>query len=87
MDIYCKRCGEPMEVFTFYHELTKAQQKRMQAGKGCDYCADKPQVEPNGRAAAASLVADIMPDDDVDGIASMLGDMEWLLGGSFDDLI
>lgn len=80
MDIYCSKCGEPWEIDSIHdvaEELQFSFDEALKAFKkqGCEILgASHGEVNEN-RAAAVSVLFDIMGDD-VDGIAAMLEDFD-----------
>lgn len=92
MDIYCPRCGEPTDI-DYLHEVALVREENGTPGatfrdvmrdyqcRGCVALGDS-QCDPadNPRAAFMALAAGAMFDvcgDDIDGAASLLGDLAW----------
>lgn len=92
MDLYCPKCAEPWEVETLhemadytdsptpitFHEANARFQR-----EGCEAfgCPHNTETMGSFRAQAAGVLSDLLGDD-VDGIASMLEDAEFI--GMFD---
>lgn len=80
MDIYCSKCGEPWEIDSIHdvaEELQFSFDETMKAFKkqGCEILGASHGPINENRAAAVSVLFDIMGDD-VDGIAAMLEDFD-----------
>lgn len=83
-DIYCPRCGEPWEIDTF-HDVAEEQSITFRQALDrfyTDGCAatgwtGECAVRTNGRTMAMGALAELMGDD-VDGIAALMGDFEYL---------
>ena len=46
MDVYCKRCGEPWDLYGVNNgDMTDEEKKRFWAGQGCPCCVGKPAPE------------------------------------------
>jgi len=98
MDIYCTRCGEPWELDFIHDRVDEMKQdgetvngqeptfKRVKDDfirRGCvalggGHCESSPSL----RTEAMSALADVLGDD-VDGIASMMDDLDFM--GMLDD--
>lgn len=86
-DIYCHLCGEPVEIDYLHdvaadHDVTFSQALEAFRIHGCP--ALDSTCNPQGdkrRAYIAGIAADLLGDD-VDGIASMMDDAEYM--GMFD---
>jgi len=85
MDIYCKRCGEPWDLYGVEHgDMTDEECRRFWRGKGCPSCYRKPIEEQPFRGQLTTVLHDVLGDD-LDGLASELEDAESLLGEDFWD--
>jgi len=74
MDIYCKVCGEPWGIPV---DMTKEELSNMLTGYGCPCCKGrKPEATPP-QAELMGIAQDLMGDD-LDGIASMMDDAEFM---------
>lgn len=83
MDVYCPKCGEPVEL-DYFHDVaadTRSTYSAVRddfARRGCaaidGRCNDRPD---KSRASAAAAMFDVMGDD-ADGIAAMLEDFDYL---------
>lgn len=81
MDVYCPKCGEPVEL-DYFHDVaadtssTYSAVRDDFARRGCaaigGRCNDRPDED---RALAAAALFEIMGDD-ADGVAAMLEDAE-----------
>ncbi len=80
MDVYCRHCGEPSDVYHVEHDMELRFRKMFKAGKGCDCCEGKGSPANNGTTERADIIAELLGDD-LDGQAAMLDDM----GFMFDD--
>jgi len=80
MDVYCPRCGEPFDV----NEFENSTQRRIFFAKGCGVALGEEQCPDTGsmRALASATMAECLGDD-IDGIAAMLDDFDYL--GMLDD--
>lgn len=88
MDVYCAKCAEPWDVYTVYHELgdcddgntsNKEAHALFAKGQGCPSCRwgkDAPKERPL-KAEASSVMMDLLGDD-LDGVASMMDDCEYM---------
>lgn len=82
MDVYCPRCGEPIDVFEF-HDLASAQgttleeTKRRFALGGCNAVGLRCSTPPDRLRAEASNALLGLLGDDFDGTAAMLEDAEY----------
>jgi type II secretory ATPase GspE/PulE/Tfp pilus assembly ATPase PilB-like protein len=87
MDVYCQHCDEPYDVYSAHHELGDDNLDSMQAkndfisGKGCPSCnwGKKGDSTNSFKSEAMSAMSDILGDD-IDGMASMLDDYEYMFG-------
>ena len=83
MDVYCPRCAEPCDIDEFHYvdDMTfdQARTTFFDRSKGCGVLfGGKPCTPDNSlRAEASAALSDILGDD-VDGIASMLDDFEYI---------
>jgi hypothetical protein len=88
MDIYCPKCGEPIELDCLHDEadeqgITFSQVRDNYAVKGCEaltvygFSGGHAQEVGGMRAMASAAMFDIMGDD-VDGVASMMDDFDYL---------
>lgn len=83
MDIYCVRCGEPVEL-DYLHDVAAEQESTYSVvlaafqSKGCE-ALGQPQCQrdPSMRSEAMSAMFDILGDD-VDGAASMMEDFDFM---------
>ncbi len=83
MDVYCKRCGEPWDVYGVQHgDLTDEERQRFWKGEGCPACYGKPVEKRPFRAEATAALHEVLGDD-IDGLAAELDDAEFLLGEDF----
>lgn len=82
-DIYCHLCGEPVEIDYLHdvaedHDVTFSQMFADFTKHGCTalgaVCNPTPVL---GRALLARIAAELLSDD-VDGIASMMDDAEYM---------
>ena len=81
MDLICPVCGEPWDLDTLHEmgdwvneKLTFSQALKRFANKGCEAFGCKHNETPDKDAAeTSSMLFDILGDD-VDGIASCIGD-------------
>jgi hypothetical protein len=80
MDVYCPRCGEPMDPDEFHDvsDLTYQQAQRKFFSEGCGMLFNgKPCEERKSlRTEASTILAELLGDD-VDGIAAMMEDFEF----------
>ena len=85
MDVYCKRCGEPWDLYGVLHgDLTDTERDRFWRGEGCPSCHGKAVEKRPLRAELTTALHDLLGDD-VDGLAAELEDAEFMLGGEFWD--
>lgn len=82
MDIYCKRCGEPYDIFSLTDDMTPEEAGRFKRGEGCPCCYGKPVEKQPFRAQLASALGGILGDD-VDGLAAEMEDAEAMMGKEF----
>jgi len=83
MDVYCKRCGEPWDLYGVQHgDLTATERDRFWSGEGCPSCHGKAVEKRPLRADLTSALHEILGGD-VDGLAAELEDAEFLLGREF----
>lgn len=83
MDVYCKRCGEPWDLYGVEHgDMTPVERKRFWAGMGCPSCYGKPIEKCPLRAELTATLHDVLGDD-LDGLAAELDDAEFWLGKEF----
>jgi hypothetical protein len=83
MDVYCKRCGEPWDLYGVQHgDMTATERDSFWSGEGCPSCHGKAVEKRPLRADLTSALHEILGDD-VDGLAAELEDAEFLLGGEF----
>jgi hypothetical protein len=82
MDIYCINCGEPWEL---YNDGEVEPAYKMALGGVCPACNGDPAKAGRSGAKQAEATAALISilGDDVDGIASMLDDFEYI--GGFND--
>ena len=85
MDVYCKRCGEPWDVYGVDHgDMTEDERRRFWSGEGCPSCYGKPVKNRPFRAELTTALHEALGDD-TDGLAAELEDAEFLLGEEFWD--
>jgi hypothetical protein len=89
MDIYCQRCDEPWEVYYVEHDMDiedagkgrngMTPKEMFKAGVGCPCCdwGNKAPEKQSLRGQAMSLMSEMLGDD-VDGMASMMDDFEYM---------
>lgn len=87
MDIYCPRCAEPIDADELHsvYDLDNGKKLSYQVARqrffsgGCGLLFDGQQCEDTKslRGLASSIAADLLGDD-VDGIAAMLEDFDYL---------
>lgn len=84
MDVYCPRCAEPWDPYEFHdvaveQETTYDAIRRRFFTEGCGVTfGGRPCAESDSLRAQASGVLAEMLGDDVDGIAAMLDDFEYM---------
>lgn len=82
MDLFCPVCSEPMDVLSL-HDFVGDSAEDFQDAKniffssGCGTLFGKPCVENRTLRSEATLALEELMGDDVDGIASMLEDLEY----------
>ena len=87
MDVYCQHCNEPWDTWEVYNELGDENISDLDAkmdflkGIGCPSCHWGKLGQPKDSfiSAAMDAMSDILGDD-VDGMASMLDDYEYMFG-------
>ena len=84
MDIYCPNCGEPCDIYHLNNDMEPKFRDMFKAGKGCDCCEGKPQEKKPLRASLTAVAMDLLGDD-LDGVASVLDDYEYISGSDFWD--
>lgn len=77
MDVYCRHCGEPCDVYHLEHDMEPEFRKMFKEGKGCDSCEGKGPKLNNKLTLAMEVTSDLLGDD-FDGIASMMDDFEYV---------
>ena len=80
MDIFCQYCAEPFDILHITDEFTPAENKAFYAGAGCTACnwgQDQTRKSKSMTAAAMTALSDVMGSD-VDGMAAMMEDFEYL---------
>ncbi len=83
MDVYCKRCGEPFDLYGVNNDdLTEEERKRFWAGQGCPCCYGKPVEKRPFRAELQEALEGILGDD-YDGLAAEMEDAEAMFGDEF----
>jgi len=84
MDLYCKRCGEPWDFLgvTDCLDMTHSEKDSFLKGDGCPCCAGKPVEETPLRAQLAAVAQELLGDD-LDGLAAVMDDAEFLMGEAF----
>lgn len=89
MDIYCPKCGEPIEIDALHEraeELTIEGDRdwsfedvrKAFYSTGCEALGMTHNAQPRAFAASASAALMEMLGDDIDGVGSMLGDFEYM---------
>jgi len=79
MDIYCTNCGEPYELWIEDDEDRELIQS-VREGR-CPVCkGEKPEGGTPFRATLAAEMGALLGDD-LDGLASMMDDAEYIMGG------
>lgn len=83
MDVYCPTCGEPWEIDTF-HEVAEETDSTFDLvrqdfrKRGCVALGMRPCKPSNDlRALASAELMDVLGDD-IDGVASLLDDFEYM---------
>ena len=82
MDVYCGNCGEPCDVYHLHHDMEPEFREMFKAGKGCDCCEGKTQEKKSFRSELSCVALDLLGDD-IDGVASMMDDAEYMMGSEF----
>jgi len=82
MDLYCKRCGEPYDFFHVQDEMIATERIHFYDGEGCPSCFGKEVQRQPMRAQAMAALHKVLGDD-LDGLAAMLEDAEYMLGEEF----
>ena len=78
MDIYCQQCEEPYEAYYVQHEMDNQEKKDFLDGKHCPSCKGKETTKSKTpRIQAQSIAMDLMGDD-LDGVASTMGDFDYM---------
>ena len=77
MDLYCKRCGEPYDMDHVGFEMEPLERIRFYDGDGCPSCYGKEVADRPRRAEAMEIAHDLLGDD-IDGLAAMMEDFEFL---------
>lgn len=83
MDIYCPKCGDPVEV-DYLHDVADEQERTFSAvrvdftNRGCAALGSTCNPDVNEMRAMASAALMELSGDDLDGVASELEDFEWL---------
>ena len=84
MDIYCPRCAEPCDMDELHdadENLTYDQARRIffDSRRGCGFLFNNKPCEKveSVRAEASSVLAELLGDD-VDGIAAMMDDFDYM---------
>lgn len=81
MDIYCPKCGEPVEL-DYLHDVASDHGKTYKEvlhdfqQRGCPAIDDTCNPVKNERAYYADALYDLLGDD-IDGAASMFDDLGW----------
>lgn len=79
MDIFCPRCGEPMDLLELHDndfDLSFDEARKLFFSEGCGKVFDVPCRAKKTNAGEISALAAELMGDDVDGIASMMEDAE-----------
>lgn len=84
MDVYCKRCGEPVELYHIQHDAAPDERRRFWDGEGCVACFGREVKKWPFRAQVMAALHDVLGDD-LDGLAAELEDAEYLMGRAFFD--
>ena len=85
MDVYCKRCGEPWDLYGVEHgDMDDDERRRFWAGEGCPSCYGKPVEKRPFRADLMGELHAVLGSD-IDGLAAMMEDAEFMLGSGFWD--
>ncbi|MBI2851970.1 MAG: hypothetical protein HYX84_02535 [Chloroflexi bacterium] len=82
MDLYCRRCGEPWDIYYVEQEMDPLERVHFKDGEGCPACYGKPIEKRPFRAELAAAFQDVLGDD-TDGIAVEMEDAEALMGEDF----
>lgn len=77
MDVFCKHCDEPCDVWHLNNDMEPHFREMFKAGKGCDICEGKGSPSNSKRSDAMGLLQDMLGDD-IDGIASMMDDFDFM---------
>ena len=83
MDVYCKRCGEPWDLYGVQHgDMTEEERDRFWKGEGCPSCFGKTIEKRPFRSELTAAFHEVLGDD-VDALAAGLEDAEFMLGEEF----
>ena len=84
MDVYCKRCGEPWDLYGVNHggDMTGEERRHFWDGEGCPSCYGKPVEKRPFRAELQEALEGILGDDH-DGLAAEMEDAEAMFGDEF----
>jgi len=82
MDVYCQRCGEPYDVCSLTDDMNEQERQDFKKGVCCPCCKEKEITERPQRAIIASEMAALLGDD-IDGLASMMDDAQFMMGEEF----
>ena len=86
MDVYCKRCGEPFDLYGVNNDdMTPIERSRFWSGEGCPCCIGRPAPEKRPfRSELQEALEDILGDDH-DGLAAEMEDAEAMFGDEFNE--
>ncbi len=83
MDVYCKRCGEPFELYGINFDFTPEERNHFWSGEGCPCCYGKPAPEKRPFRCRVQEALESALGDDHDGLAASMEDAEDMLGDEF----
>lgn len=84
MDVYCKRCGEPFDLYGVNNgDMTLSERDHFWAGEGCPCCYGKPAPEKRPFRCELQEVLEGILGDDHDGLAAEMEDAEMMFGDEF----
>ena len=77
-DLVCQICTEPFEHYYVVHEMGALERDAFLNGEGCIACdGNVPDEGISEQAQAMTMFMDVMGDD-LDGVASMMEDYQFL---------
>lgn len=82
MDVYCGNCGEPCDVHHLCQDMEPEFREMFKKGTGCDCCEGEKQDKKSLRSELSCVALDLLGDD-IDGVASMMDDAEYMMGSEF----